>query len=252
MISIVVPTKNEAENIPILFHSISVILHNIDYEIIVVDGSSDNTRKIVNHQKIIHQYPVKLVIDDGLGLAQAVVKGFKNASGEIIVVMDSDLQHPPLLIPELINKIGMIKSKKFDCNRKRSPETAKNVWISCQNQCNVVIASRYIDGGKASGLSLTRYITSMGAKYLTYLSFPKLCSIKDPLSGFFAIHRSVIDGIELNPVGYKILLEILIRGKCGLIKEIPYEFEARKNGKSNLNLMENWRFLKHLWRLKLS
>ena len=224
MISIIIPTYNEAESVPELLSRIHNMVKRFSYEVIIVDdSSSDETGKVALNQAMYYHYPVKLVSRPyKQGLATAVVRGCKEATGNIIVVMDADLQHDTATLDRLL------------------AETLTN---------DIVIASRYVDTGKIERWSIKRQITSDGARTLAKILFPKIKNISDPMSGFFAFNRKVIDGVKLRPRGFKILLEILVRGKYNSVKEIPFTFQKRKYGKSNLNFKEYLNYLHHLFRL---
>ena len=219
-VSIIIPTFNESENIEELVSEINKVLvaSKIKGEIIVVDDNSpDGTYKIV--QKMKEEYDnVQLVIrKNERGLSSAVLRGFEKAGGNILCVMDADLSHPPEVIPKLIEPIK-------------------------SDQAELVIASRYVSGGGVKGWTLKRKAISKGATLLAKF----ITNIKDPMSGFFALKRSVIEGIELNPKGYKIGLEIIARGNYSNIIEIPYIFRDRKYGESKLNNRVMRDYVSHL------
>ena len=218
-ISIIIPTYNEKENIKKLIISINKILKK-DFEIIIVDDHSpDGTGKIV--AELSKKYPVKCVHRKGkLGLSSAVIEGFKAAKGPVIGVMDADFSHDINIVPQLIKPI-------------------------INNEAELTIGSRYIKGGEIENWPLKRKVISRGA---TLLSLP-LTKIKDPMSGFFFLKKEVIEGIELNAKGYKILLEIIVKGSYDKVKEIPYTFVDRKSGKSKLNKSEYIDYLKNLFNL---
>lgn len=205
-VSIVIPTYNENGNIGILLDKIDNCLENIKYEIVVVDdNSTDGTIEIVN--KLIGKYPVELIVrKDVKGLASAVVTGFKRTKGNVIVVMDADFQHPPDRIMSLVEEVN--------------------------KGSDIVIASRH--NGEFGNFNIVRSIISKGANVVAKILFPKLSDVKDVQSGFFALKRDVINNVDLNPTGYKILLEILILGKYKSIKEIGYKFGDREHGDSKL------------------
>ncbi len=219
MISIVIPTYNEIDNITRLIPKISGVLEGQKYELIIVDDNSpDGTADAV--QKLSKDYPITILKRNGkLGLASAVLHGFQYAKGDILGVIDADLQHPPEYMKEFI--------------------------YSVSNEYDIVIGSRYVEGGKIEGWSKFRYLVSKGA---ILLSRP-LTSIKDPVSGYFFLKRDVIDKISFNPIGYKILLEILIKGSYDTVGEIPYTFKIRKKGKSKLGRCEYIDYLKLLYSL---
>lgn len=220
-VSLIIPTYNERENLPVLMERISGSLTGYEYEVVVVDDNSiDGTGQLAD--ELGEEYPVRVIHRAGKdGLASAVVEGYKLAEGEILGVLDADLQHPPEKISILLKEI--------------------------KNGKDIAIASRYIKNGGIEKWSFKRKIISRGSIILAYLIFPKIRPIKDPLSGFFLIKRNVVDDVKLNPVGYKILLEILVRGKYGNVVEVPYVFQNRNAGKSNLNIKEQINYLQHLY-----
>jgi len=224
-ISVVIPTYNEAENIKKLIPKIDEVLKNYDYEIIVVDDSSpDGTAKIAN--RLSKQYPVRVLKrEKKLGLASAILYGFKNANGDVLGVIDADLQHPPEYMKEFIRAI--------------------------EDGYDIAIGSRYVEGGRIEGWSWTRKMISKGA---IMLAKPLIRGIKDPISGYFFLKKNVIDGIEFNPTGYKLSLEILVKGEWERVKEIPYIFKKRRVGKSKLDKREIFKYLKlltHLYKYRI-
>lgn len=220
-VSLIIPTYNERENLPVLIDRISGSLTGYEYEVIVVDDNSiDGTGQLAD--ELSGEYPIRVIHRAGKeGLASAVVDGYKLAEGEVLGVIDADLQHPPEKISVLLEEI--------------------------KNGKDIAIASRYIKDGGIGKWSFKRKIISRGSIILAYLIFPKIRQIKDPLSGFFLLKRNVVNNIKLNPVGYKILLEVLVRGKYSNVVEVPYVFQNRNAGKSNLNVKEQINYLQHLY-----
>ncbi|MGH1566415.1 MAG: glycosyltransferase [Nitrosopumilus sp.] len=228
-ISIIIPTYNESENIIKILHSIGEILpKNIPTQAIVVDDNSpDGTGKIVEdylkNVKKIADYTIEIIhrkAKDGLG--SAILKGIQQAKGDTIVVMDSDFSHPPQIIPKLIESI-----KKY--------------------QYDIAVASRYIKGGKIQGWSIKRKIMS---KFATLIAKKGLgIDTKDPMSGFFAFKRNIIKGLNIDAIGYKILLEILVKTRDVNIKEIPYTFQDRELGSSKLSIKAIFEYCRSVWKL---
>ena len=228
-ISIIIPTYNESENIIKILHTIGEILpKNVTTQAIVVDDNSpDGTGKLVEdylkNVKKIADYTIEIIhrkAKDGLG--SAILKGIQQAKGDTIVVMDSDFSHPPQIIPKLIESI-----KKY--------------------QYDIAVASRYINGGKIHGWSLKRKIMS---KFATLIAKKGLgIDTKDPMSGFFAFKRNIIKGLNIEAIGYKILLEILVKTKDVNIKEIPYTFQDRKMGSSKLGIKTIFDYCRSVWKL---
>ena len=225
-LSIVVPTYNESKNIHTLIEKIGKSLNHVDYEVIIVDDNSpDGTSEIV--RELNEQYEnLKLVERSGkLGLSSAVLDGFAtaNESAQVLSVMDADLQHPPDLLAKMYSEIS--------------------------DGCDLVIASRYLHESRIQGWSVKRRIVSRIATALVKVIFKETRGVSDVLSGFFMVKRKVVVNTPLSPVGFKILLELLVNGECLLVSEIPYTFSSRKNGKSNLNTKEIWTFLVHIRKL---
>ena len=228
-VSIIIPTFNEAQNIINILRSIKENLpKNIIAQTIVVDDNSpDGTGKLVDDYlkniKKMANYTIEIIhrkAKDGLG--SAILKGIQQAKGDTIVVMDCDFSHPPQIIPKLIESI-----KKY--------------------QYDIAVASRYIKGGKIQGWSLKRKTMS---KFATLIAKKGLgINTKDPMSGFFAFKRSIIKGLNIDAIGYKFLLEILVKTKDVNIKEIPYTFQNRELGSSKLSIRTIFDYYRSVWRL---
>ena len=216
MISIVIPTYNENENIKKLIPDL--FSNYPDLEVIIVDDNSpDGTSKTA--RRLAKKYNIKVLTrEKRLGLSSAVLLGFKSVSSNILGVMDADLSHPASKVKELIEL-----TKYYD----------------------IVIGSRLVQGGKVQKWPLWRKLVSMGATLLT----KPLTEIRDPMSGFFFIKKDVIKNRKLSPIGYKILLEILVKGKYKNVVEVPYIFQNRNSGTSKLTLKEYLNYLTHLARL---
>jgi len=224
-VSVIIPTYNERENIAELIERVEATLKGIPFELIIVDDNSpDGTSELAEYsdRKYGNIRVVRRV--DRLGLGSAVAYGFGRAKAEIMVVMDADLQHPPELLSLMYKRIVEGHS--------------------------LAIASRYVEGGGVEELSISRRLVSRGAGKLSHLLLPKTRSVKDPMSGFFMLRKEVINGVKLNPTGFKILLEILAKGKYDSVVEVPYTFKSRKRGKSKLNLREVLRYILLLFNLR--
>ena len=219
-LSLIAPTYNEKENIVPLVERVHKALSQYDYELIIVDDNSpDGTAQLAN--SLSSKYPLKVIVrTTERGLASAVVAGFSQAGGQVLGVIDADLQHPPEAIPALLDAI--------------------------RGGADVAIGSRYVEGGGIEGWSTKREIISIGAKTIARLLLSSVKGIKDPLAGFFLFRREVIEGAVLTPTGYKILLEVLVKGNASQVVEVPYIFKERERGKSNLTFNEQLNFLKHL------
>lgn len=228
-VSIIIPTYNESQNILNVLKSIGdIIPKNIFTEAIVVDDNSpDGTGKIVEdylkNVKKIAGYTIDIIHRTTKnGLSSAILSGIQHATGDTIVVMDSDLSHPPQIIPKMIDSL-----KKY--------------------QCDLVVASRYITGGNIQGWTTKRKLMS---KIATMIAKKGLgIKTKDPMSGFFAFKKNIIKELNFDALGYKLLLEILVKTKGLNIKEIPYTFENRKFGSSKLDYLTIVDYFKSVWKL---
>lgn len=220
------PTYNELDNPKRLINELMRHLPDETFEVIFVDDSSD-ARSIEWLCALRETYPFVRVEHRTRerGLGSAVVRGFELSRGDVIAVMDADLQHPVGVLPEMMRALAA----GYD----------------------VAIPSRFIPGGSDGGLSLPRKLVSFTARWMGRLALKRLRNVSDPTSGYFMVKRAVIDGVSLRPVGWKILIEILARGSYSRILEIPYAFEARALGESKMSLQEQWNYLRHLGRLIL-
>ncbi len=224
-VTIVIPTYREVENLRPLVIRISDAMSKAKgfYEIIFVDDESrDGTDRIVAELNELG-YPVRLITRIGeRGLSSAVIRGFSEATGEAFVCLDADLSHPPEAIPAILECLG-------------------------ETGVDFVLGSRYVTGGRTDehwGL-----LRSVNSKIATKLARP-LTSVKDPMSGFFAIRRTVYErAAPLNPVGYKIALELIVKCNCSIIREVPIRFAQRQFGESKLSVGERFNYLRHLSRL---
>jgi glycosyltransferase involved in cell wall biosynthesis len=224
LLSLVIPTRNERDNIPPLLRAVESALEDVEWEAVFVDDSTDGTDAFLASLAAADPRIVPLHrLENRGGLAGAVVEGFARARGTYVCVLDADLQHPPSRIPDML-------------------EAAQ------ASAADIVIASRYVPGGSAGGLNgPLRQLYSRGLKALAKLVFPRrLAGITDPLGGFFLLHRRVVHGTHLRPIGYKILLEVLVRCSWQGVCEVPYRFEARRTGESKADLRQGLRFLEHL------
>ena len=222
-ITIVIPTYNESENLPILIEKVSEVLNinNIEGEIIVVDDDSpDGTWK--RAQELQSKYGNLKVLrrQDKRGLSSAVLEGFAMSESAVLGVMDADLSHPPEKIPELVEAI-------------------------MKGGADITIGSRYIERGDIEKWPLTRKIYSKTATLLV----KGLTRVKDPMSGYFFLRREVIENADLNPKGFKICLEILVRGNYDSVVEIPITFRDRLHGETKLSQGVIFEYLLHVMKL---
>jgi putative flippase GtrA len=228
MLSVIVPTRNEERNVTPLVARTCDALGDSDWELLFVDDSDDRTPEVVRsvahpRVRLLHRPAHRR---DG-GLAGAVCDGLAATRGDHIVVMDGDLQHDPGRLTELRDHL---------------------------EHADVVIASRFADGGGGSaGLEgPVRRLVSRASRWTVRGLFSPIRRIRDPLSGYFGIRRRVIDGARLDPDGFKILLEILVRGRWRRVHEVPFAMAPRAGGASKASLREGSRFLNHLLRLRFA
>ena len=220
-LSVVVPTYNEAENISRLVERVHAALGGIDYELIVVDDSVDGTEKVLADMARFTPWIRVFHREARGGLASAVVDGIAAAQGTVVCVLDADLQHPPETLPLLTAALE-------------------------RSGADLAVASRYVPGGSYVTFEAWRRVVSRVATRAAQILLRRARRVADPLSGFFAFRRAAVHGVRLRPLGYKILLEILVRGNLSRVVEIPYSFEIRTAGQSKLTPKQHWEYLKHL------
>jgi dolichol-phosphate mannosyltransferase len=211
--SLVLPTLNEAANLERMVRSVQSALAGFDYEIIVSDDHSpDGTGQIADQLaasdpriRVVHRTTTP-------GLSPAVADGWLAARGDVLAVMDADLQHPP--------------------------EVIARVAAAVEQGADLVIASRYVSGGTIPAWAIhRRFMSLLGTAAVRLALGSKVKRVTDPLSGCFAYRRSALDPAQLRPDrGFKILLEVLSKGKFQNIAEVPYEFATRTGGASKLSL----------------
>jgi dolichol-phosphate mannosyltransferase len=202
MLSVVVPTYNEAGSVTGLAERLRAALAGREWELVIVDdGSPDGTADTAS--ALAPRIPVNVVRRAGkAGLASAVIAGFAAARGEILVVMDADLSHPPETVPALLAAI--------------------------EGGADLAVGSRYVSGGGVMDWPLKRRVVSRVACLMGNVLVP----VRDATSGFFALRRAVIDGVTLNPIGFKIGFEVIARGRYKTAVEVPYIFRDRELGAS--------------------
>ncbi len=216
MISVVTPTFNEAGSLPLLAERLADALAGRDYELVVVDdGSPDGTADVA--AALAPRFPVRVVRRAAkAGLASAVLAGFAAARGDVLVVMDADLSHPP--------------------------ETVALLIAALEGGADLAVASRYVRGGGMEDWPLRRRIVSRAACLLGNILVP----VHDATSGFFAVRRSAIEGVRLNGIGFKIGFEIIARAQARRIVEVPYTFRDRELGSSKFGRREIVQYLVQL------
>lgn len=231
LLSLVIPTYNEGKNVQKI---VKLLSQQLDaalpeaYELIVVDDNSpDRTWEIA--QEIIPDYPQLRVMRrvEERGLSTAVIRGWQAARGEVLGVIDADLQHPPELLLKL--------------------------WGEIKRGGDLAVASRHVEGGGVSDWSVIRRFLSRGAQTLGLIILPEVIGrVSDPMSGYFMVRRRCIAGRTLSPLGYKILIEVLARGRVPWIGEVGYVFQEREEGESKVTSKQYIDYLRHLVRLRFS
>ena len=223
-ISIVVPTLNEARNLPALTERIDAALRGRSYELLIIDDAGgDETPEVC--AALSERFPIYLHVRQQPmgGLSGAVICGLDRARGELLVVMDADLQHPPESIPELLEPLD-------------------------RGDVEFVLGSRHVPGAQVDQRwgSLRRINSGVAS----LLARPFAGQTRDPMSGFFALRAETYARAgKLNPTGYKIGLELLCKCRVRRVKEVPISFGVRAAGESKLNLRQRLRFIDHLSRL---
>ena len=223
-VSVIIPTWNERENIVPLLEAVRLALNEAEFEVVVVDdGSPDGTGAAVNEDARQHSN-VRLVQRRGkLGLSSAVLEGVTQSAGDIVVMMDADFSHDPTLLPLLVKHI--------------------------QSGSDLVIGSRYVRGGRIQGWSFHRRIGSVVLSRFVCGVFR--LSVQDPLSGFAAFRREVLEGLStrFSERGFKLLLEVLATRPSLRVSEVPITFADRRHGTSKLGLAEIREFVLLCYRL---
>lgn len=226
MLALVVPTLHEAANIERILERIrsSLDLLNIPYEIIIVDDDSqDGTSEVV--RGISDADPrVRLLVRTGArGLGGAVVHGWEHSSAAVVGVIDADFQHPPELLPRL--------------------------WKAMESGADLALASRYAEHGSLRHWNPLRYALSRLAIWLTWPIQKPAIHVRDPMSGFFLVRRDCIRDVHIETQGFKILLEILVRGNIQSVAEVPFSFGLRQAGSSKAGIREGLDYIRLLGRL---
>ena len=227
-LAVVIPTLCEAANISeVLERAVrSLDTLGIAYELIMVDDDSrDGIEFLVKKQEAAGR-PVRFLSREGeRGLGSAVLFGWKHSHAEVLGVMDADLQHPPELLPEL--------------------------WNAVESGTDVALASRYVQLRPMKQWALARQLLSRAAIALTWPLQRRGIFVKDPMAGFFLVRRSSIEGVSLQTKGFKLLLEILVRGNISSVREIPFTFGSRLAGRSKASIrvgLDYLSTLRRLWR----
>jgi dolichol-phosphate mannosyltransferase len=229
-LSLVIPTYNESANLPSLVEQLDALLAPVlgdEFELIVVDDDSPDRTWEQAAALAARFARLRVVRRQGeRGLATAVVRGWQAARGDVLAVIDADLQHPP--------------------------ETTVELWKEMERGADLAVASRHVTGGGVSDWSLARRLLSRGAQAIGLVLLPGVLGrSSDPLSGFFMVRRRALAGRELRPEGYKILVDVLGRSSARWIAEVGYVFRERDVGQSKVTAAIYLAYLRHLVRLRL-
>jgi len=227
MLSLIVPTYNEGDNPLHLAKAVCEAMEQAerhDFEILFVDDSTDDTPRIL--ERLARENPKVRFIhrEKERGLGSAIVRGLGEARGDLLAVMDGDLQHPPGVLPSML--------------------------ALAETGVDLVVPSRFIPGGSDGGLTLPRKIVSLVARGLAWILLPRTRPFSDPTGGLFLVRREVLSGWSFDGGSWKILIEILVRGRFLRAAEIPYRFRARDLGTSKMNRAAQADYIRHLLRLR--
>lgn len=225
-LALVIPTLGEAESLPALLHDLRRVLTGcrIPFEILVVDDDSrDGTEELV--RAISAQDPrVRLLVRGGeRGLSGAILHGWQHSDAALLGAMDADLQHPPEALPDLLDTMAA--------------------------GADLAIASRYVPTGRIKRWHPIRRGISAASIWLTRPLQSSGIRVKDPLSGFFIVRRTSVEDIAFRRTGFKLLLEILARGRVQSVREVPFEFGRRHAGRSKAGARTAWDYLQLLIKL---
>ncbi len=227
--SLIVPTYNESKNLGKLVEILTQLLNsyfNENYELIIVDDDSPDLTWQVGLD-LMPSYPQLRVMrrQGEKGLSTAVIRGWQASQGEILGVIDGDLQHPPETLIEMLEQM--------------------------EKGADLAVASRHVEGGGVSDWGFMRRVLSRGAQMLGLMILPNVIGrVSDPMSGYFMVRRSAIANYPMNPLGYKILIEVLGRGNIDTVSEVGYVFQERQEGESKVTWRQYVDYILHLLRLR--
>ena len=221
-LTLVVPTYNERENLIPLVQKITAALEPTPYraEILIVDDNSpDGTAQVA--ESLDPRYGVRVLRRSGkLGLSSAVIAGWKEAKGRLLGVIDADLSHDPAILPDMIYSL-------------------------LEGGADIALGSRYAPGGGVANWPWFRRFTS----WVAIMLGRPICPARDVTSGYLLMKREVIEGVELNPIGFKINLEVMIKGRYATLCEAPFTFVDRQLGRSKFGSGEILNYLRQLAQL---
>ena len=227
LLMLVIPTRNEAANIPRLVRGLRESLAGVDYRVIFVDDSTDET-PVIARKLAEDDGRISVIHREGLdregGLSTAVTDGMDAVSGRSVYtcVIDADLQHPPEKVREMLD-------------------------VAQRSDADVVVASRYARGGNYEGLAgPVRRAVSVGSKWLARILFKEARKTSDPMTGFFLVRNDAVSGIQFRPTGFKVLLEILVCAPELRVAEVPFSFGERESGVSKAGLRQGMEYLAHI------
>jgi len=228
-LSLVIPTFNEASNVPVLVAQLEALLTPAlgdAYELIVVDDDSpDQTWKVALDLADTHPRVRVMRREGERGLSTAVIRGWQVARGDVLGVMDADLQHPAEINLKLLEQID--------------------------SGAQLATASRHVVGGGVSDWKMSRRILSRGAQLIGLLILPEVLGrLSDPMSGYFMVRRTALADITLDPLGYKILIEVVARANVRWVGEVGYVFREREAGESKVTSKLYVQYLTHLVKLR--
>lgn len=222
-LTLAIPTYNEAANLGRMLPELRQAFADTDLEILIIDDASpDGTAQVATEV----DPQARVVVRQERGLATAVVRGYEEAHGTWVLVMDADFQHPI--------------------------DAVRRLWERARTgDADLVVGSRYVDGGSDGAFGTGRRIVSRGARLMAWLALPQVRRhrVSDPMSGLFAVRRAALDGVTLRPIGYKIILEVLARARIGKVAEVGFVFGARAAGDSKLGGGVIVQYVAHLVRL---
>ncbi len=219
-LSVVVPTFNEKGNVENLVRQVDDALTGIDHEIVFIDDSTDETPEILEKLSKENDHVFYEHRTGETGLATAVIRGFRIAGGDILACMDADLQHPPKVL--------------------------RPMYAAVMSGADFCIPSRFIPGGDDGGLNLYRKLVSGTARWMGKILLPCLRKISDPTSGLFMFRKECIENADLQPVGWKIMVEVLAMSEYSTVIEIPYVFQDRESGESKLSGKVTMQYIEQL------
>jgi dolichol-phosphate mannosyltransferase len=203
----ILPTYNEATNISTLVPLIAKHMRTRAYEVIVVDDNSPDGTAHIARTLQAHGYPVRVIVRKKVrGLASATLRGIRAAKYPLVAVMDSDMQHHPRYLPKMIRAI--------------------------EKGADMAIGSRYVQGGCFKKLTFVRKVLSLAAVFIT----KPLTGVHDPLGQFYMVRKSALKKVRFQKIGFRLSMEIMVKGAIQKIVEIPIVFQKRFTGKSKLNL----------------